>query len=136
MFKPRRKRKLKQVYSRHLYLSSEGTLELIEKCEKIMTREKWSFNRLVEEALKEYEQRHGAGNNSFQLDQFGITWTSAKSVSHCCFRNCEKLAEGTGLFVPRKQTLGLCSEHGDIVKSQPLVWRDLKFSNSKQESLK
>jgi len=129
------KEKTKQIYSRHLYLSGEGTLDLITKCEKIAAREKWSFNKLIEEALKEYEQRHGAGNQSFQLDKYGITWTTAKSVSHCCFSRCKKLAVGTGLFVPKKQTLGLCREHGKAVQNQPTVWRDLKFPTSKQKEL-
>jgi len=100
-------------------------MALLERCQKIMDREKWSFNKFAEEAFKEYELRHGAGNSSFQLDKFGITWTKAQSIDKCCFRGCGKLAVGVGLYVPKKQTFGLCAVHFGLVK-QSSSWADLK----------
>jgi hypothetical protein len=118
---------MKPVFTRQIYLSGQDSLNLINRCDKILERENWSFNKLVEEALKEYEVRHGFGNNSFQLDTFGITWTKAKAVSKCGFKSCDKLAIGVGLFVPKKQTVGLCKEHFLLAQGNPKIWADLKY---------
>ncbi len=122
--------KMKLSYSRQLYFSGQESLDLLARCEKILEREKnWSFNKLVEEALKEYEVRHGNGNNSFQLDKFGITWTTAQSTSKCGFNGCGNLAVGVGLYKPKKQTLGLCRKHFMLVSDNPL-WSAVKSGES------
>ncbi len=123
---------MKAVFTRQIYLSGEENLNLIERCQKIIEREKgWSFNTLVAEALKEYEGRHGEGNNSFQLDKFGITWTKAKSMDKCVFKNCGLLAVGSGLFVPQNQTVGLCGQHFRLAQSNPKLWSNLKGVEAK-----
>ena len=118
--------KQKEIYIRSLYLTGEGTTELITKCKSIMQREQWSFNQLVKEALKEYEVRHGLGNNSFTLDKFGITWTKAQLVDKCIYKNCEKLATATAVYIPAKQTVGLCDAHSSLAKANPKVFSDLR----------
>lgn len=125
------KTKYKFIFTRNLYLTGEENKKLLDRCDKILQREKWSFNRLVQEALKEYEVRHGAGNNSFQLDTFGITWTKVQSVDKCCFKNCGKLAVGVGLFVPKNQTFGLCGEHFKAAQSNRKIWSNLKGAGQK-----
>ena len=118
---------MKQSYSRTIYLSGEENKKLLERCDKILEREQWSFNRLIQEALKEYEVRHGLGNNSFQLDTFGITWTKALSVNKCGFKNCRKFAVGVGVYNPKNQTFGLCNEHFKIAKNNSKIWSNLKL---------
>lgn len=137
---------MREVFTRSIYLSGEGVNNLISQCESIIKREKlshekkkWSFNDLVLDALNEYVIRHGVGNNSYTLDTFGIKWTKAIPVSHCGFKNCEKLAIGTALYVPRKQTMGLCASHlnhvRDSAKANPDLWQDIKFPLEKKGSL-
>jgi len=111
--------------------SGKDNIELLERCDKIVQRErgnqpKFSRNKLIIDAVKEYEIRHGNGNNSFQLDKFGITWTKAQSTGKCGFTECSKPSIGTGLFTPKNQTMGLCSFHLKVAKSNPKVWSNLK----------
>ena len=122
--------KQKYVFTQGLYLSGEESREIISKCQVILDREKWSFNMLVKEALKEYEVRHGLGNNSFQLDKYGITWTKAQSMDKCGFRDCSKLAVGSGLFIPKNQIFGLCPEHFKVASGNSKVWSNLKYPKS------
>lgn len=130
---------MREVFTRGLYISKEGISNLISKCEVIMKRENWSFNDLVFEALTEYEVRHGVGNNSFQLDKFGITWTKAVSMNKCVFKGCDKPAIASALCVPKKQTVGVCALHlnhvRDSAKSNPHLWSDVKFPLEKKGSL-
>lgn len=121
--------KKQEIYQRSWHTKGEGTYNLIEQGEAICAREKISFNQLLRDALSEYVVRHGAGNNSFQLDKFGVTWTKAQSVDKCGFVNCESLAVGVGLFTPKNQTLGLCQKHYYVALSNSKVWKDLKMPN-------
>ena len=84
---------MKLVFTRQIYFSDEDTIKVIEEGMKIAKRERWSFNRLIGESLKEFVERHKEGNVSFQLDKFGVTWTKALSVKgrekRKCDANCE-----------------------------------------------
>jgi hypothetical protein len=126
---------VKQTYTRTLRLSGEDLDQELGIADFIMKREGWSFDIYIKNAMKEYNLRHGQGNNSFQLDTFGVTWTKAKSVSKCCFKNCGKNAIGVGLYVPKKQTLGLCAEHFLLAKGNSKIWADLKYPNNQKELL-
>lgn len=121
--------KKEEKYETTFRTKGEGTYSLIEQLEQICAREKWKLNLGIRKAIEEYVVRHGAGNNSFQLDTFGVTWTKAVSTSKCCFKDCGKLAVGVGFFVPKNQTVGLCGLHFRTVSEQPSgMWRDLKCS--------
>ncbi|MFA5365391.1 MAG: hypothetical protein WC325_09460 [Candidatus Bathyarchaeia archaeon] len=122
---------VKQTYTRTLRLSGDDLDQLLGEADFIMKRENWSFDVYIKNAIKEYNLRHGQGNNSFQLDTFGVTWTKAVAVDKCGFKNCGKTAIGVGLFIPRKQTFGLCAEHFVSAKANPHVWADLKFPKQK-----
>jgi len=126
---------VKQTYTRTVRLSGEDLDQLLSEVDFIMKREGWSFDVYLKNTMKEYNLRHGSGNNSFQLDTFGVTWTKAVSVSKCGFKNCGKPAIGVGLYVPKKQTLGLCAGHFASAKANPHVWADLKFPSEKQKEL-
>ena len=71
---------MKPVFTRQLYLSGQGNVDLMGEAEKIMVREQWSFNKFIEESVKEFVRRHKEGNVSFQLDKFGVSWTKAVSI--------------------------------------------------------
>jgi hypothetical protein len=124
-----------EIYSRHLYLTGEGTNQLISVCEAIMTREKISFNQLVRNALISYTTLHGDQNKNFTLDKFGVTWTTAVSMNKCGFKNCDKMAVGVGLFKPKNQTFGLCAEHFTSAKENPHIWINLKFPKEQQKEI-
>jgi len=111
--------------------SGKENIELLERCDKIIQREKgnqpnFSRNKLIVDAVKEYEIRHGQGNSSFQLDKFGVTWTKAQAVGKCGFAGCTQHSVGTGLFTAKNQTYGLCSHHLKVARENPKAWSDLK----------
>jgi hypothetical protein len=126
----------KEIYQTTLRLSGEGTYSLMEQLEEIVKREKanmnMTLNLAIRKAIEEYVVRHGAGNNSFQLDKFGVTWTKAVSVNKCGFANCGELAVAVGLYVPKNQTFGMCRTHFKTAAANPKVWRDLKITGEKQ----
>lgn len=121
----------KEIYIRTIRLKHEKLKQLLAEAEAIMTREGWSFDEYLANAILDYNVRHGAGNNSFQLDKFGVTWTKAESVAKCGFKGCRELAVGVALYLPRKQTLGVCRAHGEVVRQQINVgskmWANLKL---------
>jgi|GEM_PF-3154441 len=120
----------KEVYRREWYITGEGTYDLIDQAEAICMREQKSFNILMRDALTEFVQRHGQGNNSFQLDQFGITWTKAVSVTKCGFKDCGKIAQGIGKRLDTNQTMGFCSFHFTGCQAQKHLYTDMKWINT------
>ncbi len=126
---------VKQTYTRTLRLSGDDLDQELSTADFIMKREGWSFDIYIKNAMKEYNLRHGPGNNSFQLDKFGVTWSKAVSVSKCGFKNCGEPAIGIGLFTPKNQTFGLCAMHFKAAKSNPGVWTNLKFPKDQQKEL-
>lgn len=123
--------KPKEIYIRTIRLKHDKLKQILAEAEAIMKRENWSFDQLTAEALLEYNVRHGAGNNSFQLDTFGVTWTRAQSVNKCGFAKCTEIAVGVGLYKPKNQTLGLCRGHFQAAKANPRLWMELKISEEK-----
>lgn len=108
---------MKLVFTRQIYFSDEDIIKVIEEGLKIAKREKWSFNRLVSESLKEFVERHKEGNVSFQLDKFGVTWNKAISVKekekkpHCsrCGAPAKRvyfLVNGGHVFACNRHKLG------------------------------
>lgn len=63
-----------------VYFSGKEAISVVEQAKEIGARERWSFNRLVFEALQEYVRRHGEGNVTFTLDGLGVTWSRAIPV--------------------------------------------------------
>lgn len=116
-----------EKYETTFRAKGEGTYRLIEQLEQICKREGWSLNVGIRKAIEEYVVRHGAGNNSFQLDKFGVTWTKAQSVGKCGFVNCKEVAVGVGLYKPQNQTLGLCRKHFFAAQANSYLWADLKM---------
>jgi hypothetical protein len=115
-----------EVFEKMWRIRGEGTYTLITQGEEIAKREGISLNQLIRQAVEEYVQRHGAGNNSFQLDKFGITWTKAVSVSKCCFKDCKGVAVGIGLRRDICQTVAFCAKHFVLVqdtKNGILQWQ-------------
>lgn len=117
---------MKPIFTRQLYWSGEDAIKLVQEAEKIMTRERWSFNRILQEALIEYVKRHKEGNVSFQLDTFGVTWTKAKSVNadlksltlgSCGFKGCQKEAVVRAVFLQTGKEYNLCRFHLQETKS-------------------
>lgn len=88
-----------------------------------MKREKWSFNRLMFEALSEYVNRHKEGNVSFPLDKFGLTWTEARSVNHCAVHGCKGKVEV--IATQGKEVLALCRDDFNRKKPQLSGWREI-----------
>lgn len=126
---------VKQTYTRTLRLSGDDLEQILNIANFIMKREGWSFDIYIKNAMKEYNVRHGQGNNSFQLDTFGFTWTKAVSMNKCGFKNCDKAAVGVGLFKPKNQTFGLCAEHFTSAKENPHIWTNLKFPKEQQKEI-
>ena len=120
--------KREEIYRTTFATRGDGTYSLIEQAEAICKRESISFNQILRKALEEYVVRHGAGNNSFQLDKFGITWTKAQSVDKCGFKGCDCLAVGVALFVPHKQTYGLCKTHLAQAQLNSKMWADVRLA--------
>ena len=118
--------KKKERYETTLRLTGANTYSLMEQLEAICKREGWTLNFGIRKAIEEYVMRHGLGNNSFQLDKYGVTWTKAQSVNKCGYAKCEGLAVGVGVFLPKHQTFGLCKFHFDEAKRNRKVWADLK----------
>jgi hypothetical protein len=123
-----------EVFEKMWRTRGEGTYTLITQSEEIAKRESISLNQLIRQAVEEYVQRHGAGNNSFQLDKFGITWTKAVSVTKCGFKDCGKTAVGTALYLRTKQTIGLCSVHFTLCQSQGKdLYTDMKWIDTSNQ---
>jgi hypothetical protein len=130
MLEFRRKRqemKRTEIFEKMWRTRGEGTYALITQGEEIAKREGISLNQLIRQAVEEYVQCHGAGNNSFQLDKFGITWTKAVSVTKCCFKDCGKVAVGIGQRVDTKQTVGFCGFHFTGCQSQKHLYINMKW---------
>jgi len=129
---------VKQTYTRTLRLSGEDLDQLLSEAKFIMKRECCSFDVYVKKALKEYNVRHGPGNNSFQLDKFGVTWTKAVSMNKCGFARHPKgvsdLAVAVALYKPKSQVLGVCGFHVAAVEEDlrcgGKLWADLKMCDS------
>jgi hypothetical protein len=134
-----KKMQVKQTYTRTLRLSGEDLDQELGTADFIMKREGWSFDVYIKNAMKEYNQRHGTGNNSFQLDKFGITWTKAQSVSKCGFARHPKgvsdLAVMTALYKPKNQVMGVCSFHRASVEADVrcgYVWAEVSGEKRKE----
>jgi len=129
-----------EKYETTFRTKGEGTYSLIEQLEQICKREGWSLNLGIRKALEEYVVRHGAGNCSFQLDKFGVTWTKAQSVGKCGFAQHPKgvsdLAVGVALYKPKHQVLGVCGFHVAAVEENircgGRLWADLRMSSDKE----
>ncbi|MGD6850777.1 MAG: hypothetical protein ACQCN6_01805 [Candidatus Bathyarchaeia archaeon] len=123
--------KPKEIYIRTIRLKHEKLKQLLAEAEAIMKREGWGFDEYLANSMLEYNLRHGAGNNSFPLDKFGVTWTKAESTGKCCFTGCRELSVGVALYVPKNQTVGVCKGHGEVVRqsinSGSRLWADLKL---------
>jgi len=116
-----------EIYEKMWRTRGEGTYDLITKGEEIAKREGISLNQLIRQAFEEYVQRHSAGNNNFQLDKFGVTWTKAIPVTKCAFKGCGKTAIGIGQRVDNKQTIGFCSFHFMSCQTQKHIYTDMKW---------
>ena len=117
---------MKLVFTRQIYFSDEDTIKTIEEGMKIAKREKWSFNKLIGESLKEFVERHREGNVSFQLDKFGVTWNKAISVKkkEAQARKCHCGQPAVYEFtMPDGSRLLTCSKHE--VKERAKCWRSL-----------
>jgi hypothetical protein len=123
-----------EIYEKMWRTRGDRTYTLITQGEEIAKREGISLNQLIRQAVEEYVQRHGAGNNSFQLDKFGVTWTKAVSVTKCCFKDCNKTAIGIGQRVDTKQTVGFCSFHFVNCQSQKHLYTDMKWIDATKPS--
>jgi hypothetical protein len=135
-----KKMQAKKTYTTTLRLSGEDLEQELSMAEFIMKRENWTFPVYVKNAMKEYNQRHGAGNNSFQLDKFGVTWTKAQSVNKCGFARHPKgisdLAVMTALYKPKNQVMGVCSFHkasvDEDVRSGGHIWVEVSGEKRKE----
>ncbi|PUA31021.1 MAG: hypothetical protein B9J98_08155 [Candidatus Terraquivivens tikiterensis] len=58
------------VKGRRVLLSVSVSPEVVEVAKSIAKKEYWPLSRVVEEALREYIERHGSGNPSISLDEF------------------------------------------------------------------
>ena len=117
----------RETYQRTLHFTGEGTYKLIEDAEAIAKRENISLNILIRNALTEFVQRHGKGNNTFPLDKYGVTWTKAVTVTKCAFKDCKKTAVGIGCRVDNNQILGFCSFHFTLCQGQKHLYKDMKW---------
>jgi hypothetical protein len=132
---------VKQTYTRTVRLSGEDLDQLLSETGFIMKREGWSFDVYLKNTMKEYNLRHGPGNNSFQLDKFGVTWTKAVSMNKCGFARHPKgvsdLAVGVAMYKPQSQVLGVCGFHVAAVEEDircgGKLWADLKVSREQQK---
>ena len=131
----------KKTYATTLRLSGDDIEEILSIADSIMKREGWTFPVYVKNTMKEYNLRHGPGNNSFQLDKFGVTWTKAVSVGKCGFAQHPKgvsdLAVGVALYKPKHQVMGVCGFHVAAVEENircgGRLWADLKFPKEEKQ---
>ena len=131
-----KKMQAKKTYATTLRLSGDDIEEILSMADFIMKRENWTFPVYVKNTMKEYNLRHGPGNNSFQLDKYGVTWTKAVSMNKCGFARHPKgvsdLAVGVAMYKPQCQVLGVCGFHvaavEEDVRCGGKLWADLKVS--------
>lgn len=120
---------MKPIFTRQLYWSGEEAIALVQEAEKIMIRERWSFNKILEEALKEFVRRHKRGNVSFRLDEFGVTWTKAVSVNReICERCNHEAAKRYRCLCISGSILNVCEACKDELKRQTTLKRVLGAS--------
>jgi len=58
------------IKGKRVLLSVSVSPEVVEVAKSIARKEYWPLSKVVEEALKEYIERHGSGNPNFSLDEF------------------------------------------------------------------